>query len=90
MSAEAFAALPDVLRVRELHYSVSRKGIRVKTVTLVTTLLDPKIYTAEKLAEPYGMRRTIETSFGHIKTTMKMDVLRCQAVRGILKAGAGS
>ncbi len=85
MSAEAFAALPEVLRVRELRYTVSQKGFRVKTVTLVTTLLDAKIYTAEKLAEAYGLRWTIETSFGHIKTTMKMDVLRCQTVRGVLK-----
>jgi hypothetical protein len=85
MSAEAFAALPEVLRVRELRYTVARKGFRVKTITLVTTLLDPQVYTAEKLAEAYGLRWTIETSFGHIKTTMKMDVLRCQTVRGILK-----
>lgn len=85
LSAEAFAALPEMLRVRELLYSVARKGFRVKTVTLVTTLLDPQVYTAEKLAEIYGLRWTIETSFGHIKTTMKMDVLRCQTVRGILK-----
>jgi hypothetical protein len=85
MSAEAFAALPEVLRVRELRYTVARKGFRVKTVTLVTTLLDRQVYTAEKLAEAYGLRWTIETSFGHIKTTMKMDVLRCQTVRGILK-----
>lgn len=85
MSAEVFAALPEVLRVRELQYSVFQKGFRVKTVILVTTLLDPKIYPAEKLTEAYGLRWTIETSFGHIKTTMKMDVLRCQTVRGILK-----
>jgi hypothetical protein len=85
MSAEDFAALPEVLRVRELQYSVARKGFRVKTVTLVTTLLDAKFYTAEKVAEAYGLRWTIETSFGHLKTTMKMDVLRCQTVRGILK-----
>jgi hypothetical protein len=85
MSAEDFAALPKVLRLRELQYTVARPGFRVKTVNLVTTLLDPKIYTAEKLAEAYGLRWTIETSFGHIKTTMKMDVLRCQTVSGILK-----
>jgi hypothetical protein len=42
MSAEAFAAFPEVLRVRELQYSVCRKGYRVKTITLVTTLLDPQ------------------------------------------------
>ena len=85
MSAEAFAALPEVLRLRELRYTIARPGFRVKTVTLVTTLLDPKLYTAEKLAEAYGLRWTIETTFGHLKTTMKMDVLRCQTVRGIQK-----
>jgi len=55
MSAEAFAALPEVLRVRELRYTVARKGFRVKAITLVTTLLDPRVYTVEKLAEAYGL-----------------------------------
>ena len=54
-------------------------------MTLVTTLLDPVRYPKEKLAEAYGLRWTIETAFGHLKTTMKMDVLRCQTVRGIEK-----
>lgn len=85
MSAEDFAALPKVFRLRELQYTVARPGFRVKTVNLVTTLLDPKVYTAEKLAEAYGLRWTIETAIGHLKTTMKMDVLRCQTVRGIQK-----
>jgi hypothetical protein len=85
LSAEAFAALPLTLRVRELRYTVARPGFRVKQVTLVTTLLDPAIYTVEKLAEVYGLRWTIETCFGHLKTTMKMDVLRCQTVRGVMK-----
>ena len=71
--------------MRELRYSVARQGFRVKTVTLFTTLLDPKINTTENLAEAYGLRWTIETSFGHLKTTMTMDVPRCQTVRGILK-----
>lgn len=85
MSAEDFAALPKVLRLRELRYTVAQPGFRVKTVNLVTTLLDPQVYTAEKLAEAYGLRWTIETAFGHLKTTMKMDVLRCQTVRGVQK-----
>ena len=57
----------------------------MQTVTLVTTLLDPLRYPKEKLAEAYGLRWTIETAFGHLKTTMKMDVLRCQTVYGIEK-----
>ena len=27
----------------------------------------------------------IETNFGHVKTTMKMDVLKCKTVDGVLK-----
>jgi hypothetical protein len=85
MTAEAWAALPATLRVRELRYTVARPGFRVRSVTLVTTLLDPVRYPNEKLAEAYGLRWTIETAFGHLKTTMRMDVLRCQTVRGIEK-----
>jgi DDE family transposase len=85
MSAEAWAALPATLRVRELRYTIARPGFRVHTVTLVTTLLDAQRYPKEKLAEAYGLRWTIETAFGHLKTTMKMDTLRCQTVRGIQK-----
>lgn len=85
MSAQAFGALPTTLRVRELRYTIARPGFRVKQVTLVTTLLDPGAYTAETLADAYGLRWTIETCFAHLKTTMKMDVLRCQTVRGVTK-----
>jgi hypothetical protein len=85
MSAEAWAKLPVSVRVRELRYTIARPGFRVRTVTLVTTLLDPVRYPKEQLAEAYGLRWTIETAFAHLKTTMKMDVLRCQTVRGIEK-----
>lgn len=85
MSAEAFAVLPATLQVRELRYKIARPGFRVREVTLVTTLLDARIYTAEDLAAAYGLRWSIETNFDHIKTTMKMDVLRCKTVDGVLK-----
>jgi hypothetical protein len=80
-----WATLPRVLRIRELRYTIARPGFRVRTVTLVTTLLDPLRYPKEKLAEAYGLRWTIETAFGHLKTTMRMDVLHCQTVAGVLK-----
>jgi hypothetical protein len=85
MSPQDWAALPDSLLVRELHYTIARPGFRVQEVTLVTTLLDPVRYPKEKLAEAYGLRWTIETAFGHLKTTMKMDVLHCHTVEGVLK-----
>jgi hypothetical protein len=46
LSAEAFAALPATMLVRELRYRIARPGFRVKEVTLVTTLLDPEQYSA--------------------------------------------
>ena len=85
LSAEAFANLPTTLRLRELQYDVARPGFRVRQVTLVTTLLDPRMYRVDLLAEAYGLRWTIETNFAHLKTTMGMDVLRCQTVRGVMK-----
>jgi len=75
----------DQIVVRELRYKIARAGFRVREVTLVTTLLDARLYPAEDLAAAYGLRWSIETNFDHIKTTMKMDVLRCKTVEGVLK-----
>ena len=80
---ETWDALPDVLRVRELRYRVTRRGYRSREVTLVTTLLDPRRYPKAAVADLYGRRWQVETNVRHLKTTMGMDVLRCQTVDGI-------
>jgi hypothetical protein len=85
MTPEAWAELPPLLLLRELRYTINRPGFRVQAVTLVTTLIDPLRYPKQKLAEAYGLRWNIETCFRHLKTTMRMDVLRCQSVQGVLK-----
>jgi hypothetical protein len=85
MEAEQFTHLPDRLEVRELRYWVHRKGFRVKSITLVTTLLDAALYTVEALAQLYWARWGIETNFAHLKTTMGLDVLKCKTVDGVLK-----
>ena len=85
MTAESYAALPASIRVRELRYRVNQPGFRVEQVTLVTTLLDAKKYTAQALAELYGMRWQVETNLSHLKRTLGMDVLRCETVRGVKK-----
>lgn len=85
MSAEQFAALPATITVRELRYAIHEKGFRPKEITLATTLLDQTRYPLEVLADLFQRRWQIETNFGHLKTTMKMDVLKCQTVEGVLK-----
>jgi len=63
LSAEACAALPDTLQVRELRYRVGRPGFRVREVTLVTTLVDVEAYSKAELQAAYGLQWTIETTF---------------------------
>ena len=85
MSREDWQALPETLIVRELRYWTHQRGFRTRSVTLVTTLLDADRYPLEELAALYGRRWGVETNFAHLKTTMKMDVLRCETVAGIHK-----
>lgn len=85
MSRRQFDSLPASIEVRELRYTIYEKGFRTKQITLVTTLLDAEIYTLPELADLFRRRWEIETNFGHLKTTMKMDVLKCKTVEGVLK-----
>jgi hypothetical protein len=85
MSQENFAALLESLILRELRYHTGRPGFRTKTVTLVTTLLDADVYTAEALAELYGVPWRDEQNLKHLKQTMHLDVLKCKIVDGVLK-----
>ncbi|MBV8311128.1 MAG: IS4 family transposase [Planctomycetaceae bacterium] len=85
LSADVFEMLPSEITVRELRYRVETPGYRVREITLVTTLLDAVAYPAAELAELYYKRWRVELNFRHIKISMKMDVLRCATVEGILK-----
>jgi hypothetical protein len=85
MTAEQFAGLPETIPVRELRYRVSQRGFRTRSVTLVTTLLDAEAYPLEALAGLYGTRWRVEQYLRDLKQTMKMDILRCKTVDGVLK-----
>jgi hypothetical protein len=85
MTADAYAALPDTLVVRELRYTIQVAGCRTRHVTLATTLLDPIAYPAWAIAELYCQRWKIETNFRHLKQSLHMDVLHCQTVEGVQK-----
>jgi Insertion element 4 transposase N-terminal/Transposase DDE domain len=57
-------ALPALLRVRVIRYTV--KGYR--PITLVTDLLDPRLYSAKSLSELYHDRWEAELSYRELKT----------------------
>jgi hypothetical protein len=85
MTPEQYATLPETITVREVRYRIARRGFRTRVVTLVTTLLDAELYPAEALAELYFARWRVEQNLRDLKQTMKMDVLRCKTVKGVLK-----
>ena len=78
-------AIPEHLTVRVLRFSLRVPGFRVHSVTLVTTLLDPEKYPAEELAGLYAERWRVELWFRDIKTSMGMEVLRCQSPKLVHK-----
>lgn len=78
-TAAQWGALPEEITVRILRFRTTIRGFRNRKVTLVTTLLDPQIYPAQELATLYGRRWRLELCLRDVKTTMGMELLRCQS-----------
>jgi IS4 transposase len=85
LSKALWKAIPERLSVRVLRVNLHVPGFRVRSVTLVTTLLDPKEYPAEELAYLYVERWRVELWFRDIKTSMGMEVLRCKSPKMVHK-----
>ena len=82
---EIYDQLPETLTIREIRDTLQRKGYRTKSVTLVTTLLDPKAYPKDDLTELFGLRWSVELNLRHLKTTMGMDILSTQTPQMVRK-----
>lgn len=85
IDAAQYALLPDLIDVRIVRYTVAHKGYRTRQVIVATTVMDAVTWPDAKIAELYGHRWHIETCFNHLKTTMKMNVLRCKTLDGVMK-----
>lgn len=85
LTVEEYASPPKLLPVRECRYEVNRPGFRVRTVTLVTTLVDAGAYPLDALADLYRARWRVETDLRHLEVTLGMDVLRCRTADGVRK-----
>ena len=85
LTAGQWLALPQWLDVRIVSYAVGGRGYRTRRVTIATTLFDESAWPDAKVAELYGHRWRVETCFGHMKTTMGMNVLKCRTVDGVTK-----
>jgi hypothetical protein len=84
-SKDAWEELPKELLLRQIKVTVTCPGFRTQGFYIVTTLLDAKQYPAEQIADLYFKRWDVELFFRDIKTTMGMDILRCQTPEMIRK-----
>jgi hypothetical protein len=66
------------LTVREVRVQVRKRGFRVRTLVVVTTLLDAQVYDKEDIALAFRFRWHVELDVRAIKQTLNMDVLRCK------------
>ncbi len=78
MSAEAYAALPNELTLREVRIRVEPKGFRTQELIVVTTLLDANKYPAAEITALYRRRWQAELNLRSLKIVLQMDHLRCK------------
>ena len=78
LSADEWALLPAQITVRIIRFSATIRGFRSRRITLVTTLLDPKLFPAQDLVGLYARRWRLELCLRDLKTTMGMEQLRCK------------
>lgn len=83
LDKQPFRQLPPWVELRIMHHVITRKGYRTRSVYLATTL--PQSWSDQEVIDLYHRRWEIETCFGHLKTSMKMNVLKCQSVEGVQK-----
>ena len=69
-------AMPSEMVVRAVRGSCYQKGFRVRQVTVITTLLDPKLYPPQEILRAYLRRWRLEMCLDDFKTTLHMDFLR--------------
>lgn len=85
MDEATYATLPETLTVRMIRFHIVVPGRRTRSITIVTTLLDPEEYSAEAIAELYGYRWNVELDIRHIKQTLNLDHLRCKTPEMVRK-----
>ncbi|MCK5804524.1 MAG: IS4 family transposase [Lentisphaeria bacterium] len=79
MATEVYEQIPETITLREVRYTVTTPGSRPQTLTVVTTLTDPKQYSAKDIAELYGYRWNVELDIRDIKQTLGLDHVRCKS-----------
>lgn len=79
MDETTYAAIPELLVLREIRFQITEPGRRVRSLTVVTTLVHPDEYSTEEIAELYGFRWHSELDIRSIKQTLGLDHVRSKS-----------
>jgi hypothetical protein len=85
MDKATYEQIPETLEVRLMRVRVQIRGFRTRVLDIVTTLLDPELYTKADIAELYRQRWHAELDLRSIKIALGMDVLRCKTPEMVRK-----
>ena len=89
MTGEQYRSYPKTLLMRQVSVDARDKDNRVEQFKVVTTILDASI-DGGQIGELYERRWDGEVDIRSIKSTMKMDVLRCKTPEMVRKERRGS
>jgi hypothetical protein len=78
MTQDVYDQMPQSIKIREVEVAVAQPGFRVRSLVVVTTLLDAEEFTRDDIAQLYRGRWLAELDIRSIKITLNMDVLRCK------------
>lgn len=79
------ATVPETIDVRIIHASIQRKGYRDYSITLCTTLLDPRLHPIEDIVRLYLQRWNIEVDIRTLKTVHGLEHLTAKSPQIIIR-----
>ena len=85
MDEATYNQIPETMEVRQVRIHVATLGFRTRVLDLVTTLLDPDIYTKADLALLFRQRWHAELDLRSLKIVLGRDMLRCKTPEMVRK-----
>ena len=89
MTGEQYRGYPRILLMRQVSVDARDRDNRVEQFEVVTTILDASI-DGSQIGELYERRWDGEVDIRSIKSTMKMDILRCKTPAMVQKEDLGT
>jgi hypothetical protein len=85
MDEATYARMPESIEVREVEVQVDKPGFRPDSIVVVTTLIDADAYTGDDIRDLFRKRWLVEPDIRALKSTLGMDVLRCETPEMVRK-----